>query len=207
MTPAQLNELLAIINRQSLLAQELSSRIDDKKSPPSTNAKKKLAKIERISATTKMIFISAISSSLKANPNSLALLREYASSFNQVNVAQNSLSQALTTLQSDQAKEEAIQRTLRTVLAGGQSDMNSELGANREKLKQLALKVLDDRKVVAFVQREIILAQRSLNVAEARALADPLASLAITAQMHYLITSDGHKVDMSHPNNWFWGNL
>lgn len=203
----QLNKSLSAIYRQSLLVQQLYSQIDDKKHSRSSVAKKKLEKLLHLSAETKRTFISAISSSLQANATSLALLREYAFAFNQVNVAQSSLFQSVRTLQRDQADKARIQKTLAAVLVGGQSDMNSELGINREKLVRLVVKIDSDAKVSAFIQREVVLAQQIVHATEGRALADPLASMAITAQMHYLIHSDGSNADMSQPLNWFWGNL
>lgn len=207
MSIGQLGHVLDSINAQSLLAQSLYSQIDTKDRSRGSIAKKRLERLLRLSEETRRTFITGISSSLQANTTSLTLLREYASAFNQVNIAQRNFFQTVTTLKKDQADQAKIQKALKALLGGGQSDMNSEMGVNREKLVQLVVKIDSEEKVSGFIQREVDLAQQIVHAAEARALADPLASLAITAQMHYLIHADGNKSDMSQPLNWFWGNF
>ena len=203
----QLGHILDSINEQSLLAQSLYLQIESNDRSKSAAAKKKLEKLSHLMADTKKTFISGISANLGANATSLTLLREYASAFSQVNVAQSNFYQTVSTLQRDRTDKAKIQKALAAVLGGGQSDMNSELGINREKLVHLVVKIDSEEKVSAFIQREVELAQNIVHAAEARALADPLASMAVTAQMHYLIHAAGSTADMSQPLNWFWGNL
>lgn len=207
MSIGQLGQTLDTIKEQSLLAQSLYLQIESKDRSRSSIAKKKLKKLLHLTTEAKRTFISAIGSSLKSNATSLSLLREYAFAFSQVNVAQSSFYQTVKMLQRDQVDKAKIQKFLAALLVGGQSDMNSELGINREKLVQMEVKIESDEKVSAFIQREVVLAQQIVHAAEGRALADPLASMAITAQMHYLIHSDTSAADLSQPLNWFWGNL
>lgn len=203
----QLNNSLDSIKKQSLQVQNLYSHIENSKPPTTAKLKKRLARIEQTILISKRTFVSDIKTALTASAASLTLLRKYAASFNQLNLAQKSFSETLVALTSDQAKERTIQKGLNAVTAGGQSDMNLDLGTNREKLKELALKISGDQQIMAFAQSEVTLAQQILTDSERNALGDTLASLAIKAQMHYLISINEYKADLSKPHNWFWGVL
>lgn len=177
---AKLDALLTRMNIASTKVREITVLLSG--ITPSPKEKKELSQAQQSEKKARAAFASAINSALNANPVSAGLVNKYVTTLNEVDVAKQSLTRSLLSLRSDQAILQNTQKALNAVVTGGQSDMNSELGADREIIKETSRKILQDQADIALVKSEVSLAQLKFGAAEGAAKANPLASMAIIAR-------------------------
>jgi len=146
----------------------------------------------------------AINSALAESPGSVKLLRAFAIAFNARAVAEESLARADLKLKADQEIIQYLQKALKAVVTGGQSDMNSELGSMRLKLYQASNRISGDKGDVALVSSELALAITDLSQAISKAHADPVASMAVDAQTDIYAHSTRAKRIQENPIAWNW---
>jgi len=146
----------------------------------------------------------AINSALAKSPGSVKLLATFAITFNSRVAAEESLARADLKLKTDQEIIQYIQKALKAVVTGGQSDMNSELGSMRLKLYQALQRIPGDNANVTLSASEMAKANMNLGNATSNADADPLASIAVGAATYIYAHSAPLKRIQEDPLAWNW---